>query len=70
MAFRNKIKLSKLETAVQSLDWGRRLGLALDAALGMHYLHSFTPAVIHRDLKSANLLVDRHWRAKVGYIVS
>jgi len=48
-----------------SLDWPRRLGMALDAAKGMNYLHSSDPPVIHRDLKSPNLLVDKHWRVKV-----
>lgn len=33
------------------LDWSRRLGLALDAAKGMLYLHSHKPPIIHRDLK-------------------
>jgi serine/threonine protein kinase len=32
----------------------------------MCYLHGCRPAVLHRDLKSPNLLVDRHWRVKVG----
>jgi serine/threonine protein kinase len=47
------------------LDWARRLNMALDAAKGMLYLHSCAPPIIHRDLKSANLLVDRHWRVRV-----
>jgi serine/threonine protein kinase len=47
------------------LDWARRLNMALDAAKGMMYLHSSDPPVIHRDLKSPNLLVDKHWRVKV-----
>lgn len=47
------------------LKWSRRLGMALDAAKGMLYLHSHKPPIIHRDLKSPNLLVDRHWRVKV-----
>ncbi|KAK9830425.1 hypothetical protein WJX72_011709 [[Myrmecia] bisecta] len=50
--------------AVQ-LDWARRLNMVLDAAKGMNYLHSSDPPVIHRDLKSPNLLVDKHWRVKV-----
>ena len=56
--------LAKPELTVQ-LDWVRRLGMALDAAKGMNYLHSSDPPVIHRDLKSPNLLVDKHWRVKV-----
>lgn len=52
------------------LDWGRRLNMVLDAAKGMMYLHSSEPPVIHRDLKSPNLLVDKHWRLKVGSSLS
>ena len=37
---------------------------ALDAARGMLYLHSRPVPVLHRDLKSPNLLVDAHFRAK------
>ena len=37
--------------AAAGLTWGRRLGMALDAAKGMLYLHSRSPPIIHRDLK-------------------
>ena len=39
------------------------LGIALDVAEGMAYLH---PAVVHRDLKSSNVLLDTDGRAKIS----
>ncbi|XP_002962883.2 probable serine/threonine-protein kinase SIS8 [Selaginella moellendorffii] len=47
------------------LDRRRRLQMALDVAEGMNYLHSCKPVIVHRDLKSPNLLVDRNWVVKV-----
>ncbi|CAA3033326.1 serine threonine- kinase EDR1-like isoform X1 [Olea europaea subsp. europaea] len=46
------------------LDERRRLRMALDAARGMNYLHNCTPVIVHRDLKSPNLLVDKNWVVK------
>lgn len=40
--------------------------MALDAARGMNFLHTSRPPLIHRDLKSLNLLVGRDWRVKVA----
>lgn len=34
-------------------------------AKGMNYLHTSHPTVVHRDLKSPNLLVDKNWVVKV-----
>ena len=48
----------------KSFSWVRRLSMALDAGVGLFYLHE--KGVVHRDLKSPNLLVDRYWRLKVG----
>ncbi|KAK9868869.1 hypothetical protein WJX84_005074 [Apatococcus fuscideae] len=56
----------KSQAMAMELDWRKRLSMALDAAKGMHYLHSSQPPIVHRDLKSANLLVDKHWRVKVA----
>ncbi|XP_040996401.1 probable serine/threonine-protein kinase SIS8 isoform X3 [Juglans microcarpa x Juglans regia] len=47
------------------LDERRRLRMALDTARGMNYLHNCSPVIVHRDLKSPNLLVDKNWVVKV-----
>ncbi|KAM1388379.1 hypothetical protein ACFX2I_016516 [Malus domestica] len=47
------------------LDERRRMRMALDVAKGMNYLHTSNPTVVHRDLKSPNLLVDKNWNVKV-----
>lgn len=52
--------------ATAELTWHRRLGMALDAARGLLYLHTLQPPVVHRDVKSPNLLVDAAWQVKVG----
>lgn len=49
------------------LGWEVRLQIALDISHGIEYLHDgAVPPVIHRDLKSANILLDRTMRAKVA----
>ncbi|XVF52831.1 hypothetical protein PTKIN_Ptkin05aG0050300 [Pterospermum kingtungense] len=50
----------------QALDVRRRMKMALDVARGMNYLHHRNPPIVHRDLKSSNLLVDKNWNVKVG----
>jgi len=42
------------------LSWCQKMKICIDTACGMHYLHSFKPQIIHRDLKSLNLLLEKH----------
>ncbi|KAI3509117.1 hypothetical protein L1887_24143 [Cichorium endivia] len=49
------------------LNWIQRLGVALDSAKGLTYLHELAnPPIIHRDIKSLNILLDDHLIAKVA----
>ncbi|ETW06164.1 TKL protein kinase [Aphanomyces invadans] len=48
------------------IDWTLLLRMLLDSARGMNFLHCSTPPLIHRDLKSINLLIDADWRCKVS----
>ncbi|CAA2986485.1 nodulation receptor kinase-like [Olea europaea var. sylvestris] len=49
------------------LDWPTRLSIALGAARGLTYLHTFSErCVIHRDVKSSNILLDYSMSAKVA----
>ncbi|XP_056847349.1 receptor-like kinase TMK2 [Raphanus sativus] len=58
----------------QKLDWSRRLIVALDVARGLEYLHTLaseSQIYIHRDVKSANILLGKDLRAKIadfGYV--
>ncbi|KAK8623501.1 hypothetical protein V6N13_118384 [Hibiscus sabdariffa] len=46
--------------------WSRRLRFALQVAKAVQALHSANPPVIHRDIKSSNVLIDRNWNARLG----
>jgi hypothetical protein len=56
---------SILHDEAQELAWPTLLAMLVDTARGMCYLHTRRPPIIHRDLKSHNLLVDEAWRVKV-----
>ncbi|CAF2334991.1 unnamed protein product [Brassica napus] len=47
--------------------WGSRLQIALEAALGLEYLHvGCTPPIVHRDIKTTNILLDQQLKAKIA----
>ena len=48
------------------LKWKKRYEIALGIARGMNYLHSFQIPIIHRDLKSLNVLLDAHLNPKIS----
>ncbi|GJM90639.1 hypothetical protein PR202_ga06940 [Eleusine coracana subsp. coracana] len=49
------------------LDWPTRLQIAIDSARGLCYMHhGCSPAIAHRDVKSANILLDSEFRAKIA----
>ncbi|XP_073057611.1 lysM domain receptor-like kinase 3 [Primulina eburnea] len=51
----------------QPLSWTARMQVALDAAKGIEYIHDHTKAqYVHRDIKTANILLDEGLRAKVA----
>ncbi|MFS7919836.1 putative protein kinase RLK-Pelle-L-LEC family [Helianthus anomalus] len=52
-----------------NLTWAQRLQICLDIAHGLHYLHSITMGkqmIIHRDIKSANILLNENMVAKIA----
>lgn len=52
---------------VKITSWVKRLEIAEDAAKGIEYLHTgCSPTIIHRDVKSSNILLDKNMRAKVA----
>ncbi|KAM3378250.1 lysM domain receptor-like kinase 3 isoform X1 [Capsicum galapagoense] len=49
------------------LPWSTRVQIALDSARGLEYIHEHTvPFYIHRDIKSANILITNNFHGKIG----
>ncbi|MED6220344.1 hypothetical protein PIB30_044026 [Stylosanthes scabra] len=53
--------------SVSPLTWDIRMNIVLGTAKGLAYLHEgLEPKVVHRDVKSSNILLDRQWNPKVS----
>ena len=48
------------------LSWEDRRRIAIEIAQGMNYLHTFNPPILHRDLKSMNVLLDSYLQVKIA----
>lgn len=46
--------------------WPKRVEIAIRVARAVQFLHEGKPLVIHRDIKSANILFDSNWNAKLA----
>lgn len=49
-----------------TINWEDRRRIALEICYGMNYLHSFKPPILHRDLKSMNVLLTKYWQVKIA----
>ncbi|XP_042497302.1 proline-rich receptor-like protein kinase PERK3 isoform X1 [Macadamia integrifolia] len=54
------------QVSFEKIEFKRRLSIALGAAKGLAYLHSLSPHLVHKDFKTANVLVDETFIAKVA----
>lgn len=55
------------EGAPAPLDWPTRLAIAIDSAKGLSYMHhDSAQSIVHRDVKSSNILLDPEFHAKIA----
>jgi alpha-tubulin suppressor-like RCC1 family protein/predicted Ser/Thr protein kinase len=49
-----------------SISVEERKRISLEIAIGMNFLHSFKPPILHRDLKTMNVLLDKNLQVKIA----
>eukprot|EP01102_Stenamoeba_stenopodia_P000639 TRINITY_DN1060_c0_g1_i11.p1 TRINITY_DN1060_c0_g1~~TRINITY_DN1060_c0_g1_i11.p1 ORF type:complete len:926 (+),score=283.92 TRINITY_DN1060_c0_g1_i11:270-3047(+) len=55
----------RLQQKENRLSWQQRLEIALQTVEGLTYLHQLENAILHRDVKSGNILLDEHDNARL-----
>jgi serine/threonine protein kinase len=50
----------------RALSWPLRLSIAVESAAALTYLHAIEPPVVHRDVKTTNILLDADFHVKVA----
>ncbi|GAV64684.1 TNFR_c6 domain-containing protein/Pkinase_Tyr domain-containing protein [Cephalotus follicularis] len=56
-----------LHGGLSPLNWSLRLKIAMQAAKGLEYLHKeAVPPIVHRDVKTSNILLDSDWGARIA----
>ncbi|RVW84346.1 Serine/threonine-protein kinase-like protein CCR2 [Vitis vinifera] len=56
-----------LHEELSPLNWNLRLKISSQAARGLEYLHKeATPPIVHRDVKTSNILLDSEWGARIA----
>ena len=57
--------LTNLLEQTPDIPIGTKMSILYDVSLGVRYLHSHTPPIIHHDLSSNNVLLKKIWKQKL-----
>lgn len=52
--------------ASHTLMWPKKFQMIYEASMGMNFLHSLKPPLLHLNLKTSNILLDDHLHVKVS----